>query len=71
MRIAGNPIFRSFTCEACAYYTLRENNKTYKYNRFMEYWENIEDGKFYRWLTDKDKQHMKELEEYYYNSLDF
>lgn len=27
MKISGNPIFRSFTSEACTYYRLEENGK--------------------------------------------
>lgn len=41
MKISGNPIFRSFTSEACTYYRLEENGKSYDYNKFMEYWEDI------------------------------
>lgn len=71
MKISGNPIFRSFTSEACTYYRLEENGKSYDYNKFMEYWEDIHTKKFYRWLTNDDIKHMKELRDYYYNSLEY
>ena len=41
MTISGNPIFRSFTSEPCTYYRLEENGKSYDYNKFMDYWEDI------------------------------
>lgn len=71
MKILGNPIFRSFTSEACTYYRLEENGKSYDYNKFMEYWEDIHTKKFYRWLTNDDIKNMKELRDYYYNSLEY
>lgn len=71
MKISGNPIFRSFTSEACTYYRLEENGKSYDYNKFMEYWEDIRTKKFYRWLTNDDIKYMKELRDYYYNSLEY
>lgn len=48
---------------------LHEENKTYSYNYFMEYWEDSK-GKFYRWLNKQDLKNINEHKEYYYNSLD-
>ena len=53
-----------------SYIILHENNKTYEYNYFMEYWEDRDTPKFYRWLNSKDMKDIKEHTEFYFNSLD-
>lgn len=69
MRIMGNPIERYWGCEACTDYVLYENNNMYYYNKFMDYWEESESRKFYRWKTKADETNMKELRDYYYETL--
>ena len=53
-----------------SYIILHENDKTYEYNHFMEYWEDRDTHKFYRWLNSKDMKDIKEHKEFYFNSLD-
>lgn len=47
---------------------LHENDDSYEYNYFMQYWEN-KDNRFYRWLNDDDLKNIEEHKKIYYDSF--